>query len=65
MKNSKLAEACDGIIHPSLKRAHTHTAGFGSFIASAVTCLQVSVRIAPNKFHISYRNALELSQKCS
>ena len=40
-ENSKLAQVCDKIIHPNLKRAHTPTAGFGSFVANAVTCLQV------------------------
>ena len=33
-ENNKLAQVCDKIIRPNLKRAHTPTAGFGSFVAN-------------------------------
>ena len=61
-ENSKLAQVCDKIISPKLKRAHTPTAGFGSFVANAVTCLQVSGIIVPKKFEMWYQNAVKISQ---
>jgi fructoselysine-6-P-deglycase FrlB-like protein len=61
-ENSKLAQVCDKIIHPNLKRAHTPTAGFGSFVANAVTCLQVAGITVPKKFDIWYQNAVKISQ---
>ena len=61
-ENSKLAQICDKIIHPGLKRAHTPTAGFGSFVANAVTCLQVSGITVPKKFEMWYQNAVKISQ---
>jgi fructoselysine-6-P-deglycase FrlB-like protein len=61
-ENSQLAQVCDKIIHPNLKRAHTPTAGFGSFVANAVTCLQVSGITVPKKFEAWYQNAVKISQ---
>ena len=61
-EDSKLAQVCDKIIRPNLKRAHTPTAGFGSFVANAVTCLQVSGITVPEKFKMWYQNAVKISQ---
>ena len=61
-ENSKLAQVCDKTIHPRLKRAHTPTAGFGSFVGNTVTCLQVSGITVPKKFKIWYQNAVKISQ---
>jgi len=61
-ENSKLAQVCDKTIHPRLKRANTPTAGFGSFVANAVTCLQASGIIVPKKFKIWHQNAVKISQ---
>ena len=61
-ENSKLAQVCDKIIRPNLKRANTPTAGFGSFVANAVTCLQVSGITVPKKFEMWYQNAVKISQ---
>ena len=61
-ENSKLAQVCDKTIHPRLKKAHTPTAGFGSFVANTVTCLQVSGITVPKKFKIWYQNAVKISQ---
>ena len=61
-ENSELAKVCDKIIHPNLKRAHTPTAGFGSFVANAVTCLQVAGITVPNKFDKWYQNAVKISK---
>jgi fructoselysine-6-P-deglycase FrlB-like protein len=61
-ENSELAQVCDKIIHPNLKRAHTPTAGFGSFVANAVTCLQVAGITVPKKFDKWYQNAVKISK---
>jgi len=61
-ENSELAKVCDKIIHPNLKRAHTPTAGFGSFVANAVTCLQVAGITVPNKFDKWYQNTVKISK---
>ena len=61
-ENSELAKVCDKIIHPNLKRAHTPTAGFGSFVANAVTCLQVAGITVPKKFDMWYQNAVKISK---
>jgi fructoselysine-6-P-deglycase FrlB-like protein len=62
-ENSKLAQVCDKIVHPNLKMAHTPTAGFGSFVANAVTCLQLAGITVPKKFNIWHQNAVKISQK--
>jgi len=61
-ENSELAKVCDKIIQPNLKRAHTPTAGFGSFVANAVTCLQVAGITVPNKFDKWYQNTVKISK---
>ena len=61
-ENSELAQVCDKIIHPNLKRAHTPTAGFGSFVANAVNCLQVAGITVPKKFDKWYQNAVKISK---
>jgi glutamine---fructose-6-phosphate transaminase (isomerizing) len=61
-ENSKLAQVCDNIIHPKIERANTPTAGFGSFVANVVTCLQVAGITVPKKFDVWYKNAVKLSQ---
>ena len=64
-ENSKLAHVCDKIIHPKIKRANMPTAGFGSFVANVVTCLQVAGITVPKKFDEWYNNAVKLSQNLS
>ena len=61
-ENSKLAQVCDNIVHPKIERANTPTAGFGSFVANVVTCLQVAGITVPKKFDVWYKNAVKLSQ---
>jgi fructoselysine-6-P-deglycase FrlB-like protein len=61
-ENSKLAQVCDKIIQPNLKRAHTPTAGFGSFVANVVTCLQVAGISVPKKFEMWYQHGVKISQ---
>ena len=61
-ENSRLAQVCDTIIHPNIERANTPTAGYGSFAANALTCLQVVGITVPKKFDVWYKNAVKLSQ---
>ncbi len=42
MKNSKLAQVCDQMIPLKITRVKTPTAGFRTFVANVVTCLQLS-----------------------
>ena len=61
-EDSKLAHVCDKIVRPQIKRANTPTAGFGSFVANVVTCLQVAGITVPKKFDLWYKNAVKNSQ---
>lgn len=61
-EDSKLARVCDKVLLPSLNRMHTPTAGFGSFVSNAVTCLQLAGIAVPKKFDIWYQNAVKISQ---
>ena len=61
-EKSKLAQVCDNIVHPKIERANTPTAGFGSFVANVLTCLQVAGITVPKKFDVWYKNAVKLSQ---
>jgi len=61
-ENSMLANVCDKTVHPQVKRSSTPTAGFGSFVANVVTCLQVAGISVPNKFDLWYKNAVKNSQ---
>ena len=61
-ENSKLAQICDKIIQPRLKRLHTPAPGFGGFVANVVACLQVAGIPVPKKFDMWYQNAVKISQ---
>src|SRR5437867_8399895 len=41
-ENSKLARVCKDTVQLKITRGHTPTAGFSSFVANVVTCLQIS-----------------------
>ena len=44
-----------------ITKAHTPTAGFSTFVANVVTCLQLAGIILPKKFDTWYKKGLELS----
>ena len=59
--NSRLSQACREIVPLKITAEHSPTAGFGTFIANVITCLQiVGVRV-PSKFDIWHKKGLELS----
>ena len=60
-ENSKLAQVCDKIIQPKLKKAHRPAVGFGRFVANVITCLQIAGISVPKKFDMYYRNAVKIS----
>ena len=62
-ENSRLAQVCDTIIHPKIERAITPTAGFGSFAANVLTCLQVVGITVPKKFDVWYKKCCETVTK--
>ena len=47
---------------PKTKKASYTTAGFGSFVANAVTYLRVAAIPFPKKFDIWYHNAVKISK---
>jgi fructoselysine-6-P-deglycase FrlB-like protein len=60
-RNSKLAQVCREVVPLKLNVERSPTAGFGSFVANIITCLQiVGVRV-PSKFDIWYKSGQELS----
>jgi fructoselysine-6-P-deglycase FrlB-like protein len=60
-KKSDLAQMCDEIILPDIKRTETPTAGFGTFVGNVVTCLQIAGLVIPEKFDTWYDNGVQLS----
>jgi len=60
-KNSKLAEICSEIVPLKITKVNTPTAGFSTFVANVVTCLQLAGIIIPKKFDSWHKNGLELS----
>jgi glutamine---fructose-6-phosphate transaminase (isomerizing) len=61
-KKSDLAHICDEIVPLKITRTDTPTAGFGTFVANVVTCLQITGLTIPRKFDIWYKNGVQLSQ---
>jgi fructoselysine-6-P-deglycase FrlB-like protein len=61
-KKSDLAKICDEIIPLKITRIDTPTAGFGTFVANVVTCLQITGVTIPRKFDIWHKNGVQLSQ---
>lgn len=61
--DSALAQVCKDIVPLITKRAKNPIAGFDTFIASVVTCLQIAGVVVPEKFDAWYRKGVDLSQK--
>jgi fructoselysine-6-P-deglycase FrlB-like protein len=61
-KKSDLAQICDEIVLPAIKRTDTPTAGFGTFVGNVVTCLQIAGLRIPQKFDIWQENGVQLSR---
>lgn len=65
-ENSKLAQVCDQLVPLNITKVKTPTAGFSTFVANVITCLQLLGIDLPNKFNHWHMNArqhsLELSE---
>jgi fructoselysine-6-P-deglycase FrlB-like protein len=64
-RNSKLAQVCKEIVPLKITRTNTATAGFGTFVANVVTCLQIAGVTVPSKFDIWHNKGKELSLNLS
>jgi fructoselysine-6-P-deglycase FrlB-like protein len=60
-QDSTLAQVCKEIVPLIMKRAKNPIAGFDTFIASVVTCLQIAGVVVPHKFDVWYDKGVELS----
>ena len=64
-ENSKLAQVCDQLVPLNIIKVKTPTAGFRTFVANVITCLQLLGINPPNKFNIWHKKAVELSSNLS
>lgn len=60
-RNSKLAEVCKKVVPLKINKVNTPTAGFSTFVANVVTCLQIAGIDVPMKFDTWHRKGIELS----
>lgn len=59
--NSKLAQVCREIVPLKLTGHQSQIAGFGTFVANIITCLQIVGVSVPSKFEFWHKRGLELS----
>ena len=64
-EKSKLAQICKQVIPLKITRIITPTAGFLTYVANVITCLQLLGVSLPNKFEHWHKNAVEISSKIS
>jgi fructoselysine-6-P-deglycase FrlB-like protein len=60
-ENSKLAQVCKKTVPIQISRGKTPTAGFSSFAANVVTCLQIAGSVVPLKYDVWHKKGTELS----
>jgi fructoselysine-6-P-deglycase FrlB-like protein len=60
-ENSKLAQVCKQVVPLKITKVNTATAGFSTFVANVVTCLQLAGIFLPKKFNTWYKKGLKLS----
>jgi fructoselysine-6-P-deglycase FrlB-like protein len=60
-KKSKLAEVCKEVVLLEITKTVTPNAGFSSFVANVVTCLQIAGITVPKKYDIWQRKGVQLS----
>jgi fructoselysine-6-P-deglycase FrlB-like protein len=60
-RNSKLAQVCRETVLLKITRAQTPTAGFSSFVANVITCLQLAGLVVPQKFDMWRKKGVQLS----
>jgi fructoselysine-6-P-deglycase FrlB-like protein len=62
-QDSKLAEVCKEVVPVNITKVHTPTAGFRTFVANVITCLQIAGVRVPSKFEMWHKKGVELSLK--
>ena len=60
--NSPLAQVCKEIVPLKIKSKQTPNAGFSTFVANVVTCLQIAGKSVPQRFDNWHSSACKLSQ---
>lgn len=60
-QNSKLAKVCKEVVPLKITKVNTPTAGFSTFVANVVTCLQIAGITVPNKFDTWHKKGVEYS----
>lgn len=60
---SELARVCKNIVPLLISRSNTPTAGFSTFVANVVTCLQLAGVKVPQKFNTWHNNGIKLARK--
>jgi fructoselysine-6-P-deglycase FrlB-like protein len=60
-RSSQLAQICEEIVPLKITSICSPTAGFGTFVANVVTCLQIVGLRVPSKFDIWYKKGMEMS----
>jgi len=60
-RNSQLAQVCREIVPLKINAEQSPTAGFGTFVANIITCLQIVGIRVPSKFDIWHKKGQELS----
>jgi fructoselysine-6-P-deglycase FrlB-like protein len=64
-EKSKLAQVCDLVVPLNITKVKTPTAGFRTFVANVITCLQLLGIYVPNKFESWHNQAKQFSAKIS
>lgn len=60
-QNSRLAQVCNEVVLLKITKLNTPTAGFRTFLANVITCLQLAGIILPKKFTVWYKAGVKLS----
>jgi len=61
-KNSELAQTCERVVPLKITKVNTPTAGFSTFLANVVSCLQLAGIDLPKKFEIWFKEGTKLSK---
>lgn len=62
-QNSELAQTCERVIPLKITKVHTPTAGFSTFLANVVSCLQLAGIHIPKRFEIWFEEGTKLSKE--
>ena len=61
-KNSELAQSCEHVVPLKITKVNTPTAGFSTFLANVVSCLQLAGIDLPKKFEVWFKEGTKLSK---